>query len=148
LFASSSSVAAPSAVGKYSGVSTNGFTTVYFEASSAGIIRNLQIVALPALCTTTLPGEPASPAEERVTNITRKETPRIRLRSNSRFSAAFELTSLSRVDFKNAQVEITGRLRGKRGSVSVVIQMNKTYEDGSTQTCGGSVSLEVKKAPR
>jgi hypothetical protein len=141
-------LAAPSAVGKYGGFTDDQATAVSFESTSRGTIKNLVVVGLNSLCTTTIPGQEPQPAEQRTTNITKRETPTIRLRANGRFSATFELPSTNRVDFRGASVEVTGRLRGKKGTVSLVLQMNKTYEDGSTEVCGGSVTVPVERSRR
>jgi hypothetical protein len=141
-------LAAPSAVGKYGGFTEDNSTAIGFETTARGTIKNVSIVALRSLCTTTLPGQDPLPAEERSTNITKREVPTIRLRSNSGFSATFELPSTNRVDFRGASVQLSGRLRGKRGTVSIVLQMNKTYEDGSTEVCGGSVTIPVQRGRR
>ena len=140
--------AAPSATGKYGGFTDDQSTGVSFQSTSRGTLKNLVVVGLTSFCTTTIPGQDPLPAEQRSTNVTKNETPTIRLRPNGRFSASFDLPSTNRVDFVGASVEVTGRLRGKKGTISLVLQMNKTYEDGSTEVCGGAVTVPVERSRR
>lgn len=140
--------AAPSAVGDFGGSTPDESTFVAFESTRRGFIRNLEVVGLNALCTTTLPGQAPLPAEERSTNLTRRETPLIRLRRSGDFSEVFHLIDPSRVDFHGAEVRVSGRLRGDRGRISLVLLMEETYFDGSSMSCGGSVRLPVRLAPR
>jgi hypothetical protein len=140
--------AAPSAVGKYAGFTDDQASAVSFDSTARGTIKNLVVVGLTSLCLTTIPGQEQQPADQRTTNITKRETPAIRLRANGRFSATFELPSTNRVDFRGATVEVTGRLRGKKGTVTVGLQMNETYEDGSTEVCSGSVTVPVERSRR
>lgn len=116
-----------------------------FETTRRGFIRNLEIAGFTALCTTTIPGSDPLPSEERSTNIRKDETPLIRLRRNGEFSEEFDLIDPSRADFRGARVRVTGNLRGNRGWLRIILTMNETYEDGSTQTCGGSVRIRVKR---
>jgi hypothetical protein len=140
--------AAPSGTGKYGGFTADKTSAVSFDSTARGTIKNLVVVGLTSLCLTTIPGQEQQPADQRTTNITKRETPTIRLRANGRFSATFELPSTNRVDFRGATVEVTGRLRGKKGTVTVGLQMNKTYEDGSTETCSGTVTVPVERSRR
>jgi hypothetical protein len=137
--------AAPSGVGKYGGISEDGQTFISFETTRRGFIRNLEIVGLTALCTTTIPGSEPEPSEERSTNIRKRETPLIRLRPSGQFSDDFNLMERGRMDFRGANVRVSGNLRGNRGSMLIVLTMDKTYEDGSTEVCGGSVGIRVQR---
>jgi len=148
LLGMSQAAAAPSAVGIYGGRSAADGTYVLFETTRRGFIKNLEIAGLTALCTTTIPGSETLPAEEISTTITRSETPLIRLQQSGQFSDDFDLIDAGRVDFQGARVRVTGRLRGDRGHVLIVLTMNETYGDGSTQVCGGSVRIPVERTRR
>jgi|APTNR8051073442_1049403.scaffolds.fasta_scaffold87172_1 hypothetical protein len=140
----------PSAVGHYGGTTTGIVlpTLAAFDSTSRGIIRNLEIVGLQALSVSTIPGMGVQPAQVRSTNITRRETPQLRLRPNGTFAGTFVLDDPGRLDFQNAEVRVTGRLSGRRGAVTFVISMNKTYEDGSSEVAGGSIRVPVRLAQR
>lgn len=140
--------AAPSAVGHYGGFTPDRQTLTAFDSTARGIIKNLEIVGLDALCTTTIPGMGTQPAVQRSTNITRRETPQFRLRPNGTFAGSFVLDDPGRLDFQNARVRVTGRLGGRRGSITFVLTMNQTYGDGSSMVCGGTVRIPVRLAPR
>lgn len=140
--------AAPSAVGHYGGFTPGRQTLTAFDSTARGIIRNLEIVGLEALCITTIPGMGAQPAVQRSTNITRRETPQFRLRANGTFAGTFVLDDPGRLDFQNARVRVSGRLSGRRGSVTYVLNMNETYGDGSSMVCGGTVRIPVRLAAR
>lgn len=150
LFTTGAASANPSAVGHYGGTTTGPVlpTLAAFDSTRQGIIRNIEIVGLQAYSVSTIPGLGEQPAEIRSTNITRRETPRLRLRSNGTFAGSFVLNDRGRLDFKNAQVRVTGRLSGRRGSISFVITMNKTYEDGSSEVASGQVRVPVRLAQR
>ncbi len=140
----------PSAVGHYGGTTTGISlpTLAAFDSTAQGIIRNIEIVGLQAFSISTIPGLGAQPAEIRSTNITRRETPRLRLRPNGTFAGSFVLDDPGRLDFQNAEVRVSGRLSGRRGSITFIISMNKTYEDGSSEVAGGQVRVPVRLAQR
>jgi hypothetical protein len=140
----------PSAVGHYGGA-TAGLvmpTLAAFDSTSRGIIRNLEIVGLQAFSVSMVPGMVTLPAEVRSTNITRRETPQLRLRPNGTFAGTFVLDDPGRLDFQDAEVRVSGRLSGRRGSITFIITMNKTYEDGSSEVAGGEVRVPVRLAQR
>ncbi len=138
-------VAAQARTGKFAGVHQNGFTTVGLTLTRQGIVNNIQIAALQALCQVTIPDSGQLPAEERATSITKREIPSIRLRSGGRFRNEFELNSSSRVDFRGARVVMSGRLRGATGTVNITLQFDKSYEDGSSESCGGSADIRLSQ---
>jgi hypothetical protein len=140
----------PSAVGHYGGTTTGISlpTLAAFDSTPRGIIRNIEIVGLQALSVSTIPGLGTQPAVVRSTNITRRETPQLRLRPNGTFAGTFILDDPGRLDFQDAEVRVTGRLSGRRGSVTFIITMNKTYEDGSSEVAGGQVRVPVRLAGR
>lgn len=140
----------PSAVGHYGGVTAGPVlpTLAAFDSTSRGIIRNLEIVGLQALSVSTIPGMGEQPAQVRSTNITRRETPQLRLRRNGTFAGSFVLDDPGRLDFQDAEVRVSGRLSGRRGSITFIITMNKTYEDGSSEVVGGEVRVPVRLAQR
>jgi hypothetical protein len=140
----------PSAVGHYGGT-TSGIvlpTLAAFDSTPRGIIRNIEIVGLQALSVSTIPGMGTQPAVVRSTNITRRETPQLRLRPNGTFAGTFVLDDPGRLDFQDAEVRVTGRLSGRRGSITFIITMNKTYGDGSSEVAGGQVRVPVRLAER
>jgi len=137
--------AAQARTGKFAGVHQNGFTTVGLTLTRQGVINNIQIAALQSLCQVTIPDSGQLPAEERSTSITKREIPSIRLRSGGRFRSEFELSNTSRVDFRGARIIMSGRLRGSTGTVSITLQFDKSYEDGSTETCGGSADIRLSQ---
>jgi hypothetical protein len=53
-----------------------------------------------------------------------------------------------RLDFQDAEVRVSGRLSGRRGMITFIITMNKTYEDGSSEVAGGEVRVPVRLAGR
>ncbi len=140
----------PSAVGHYGGTTTGISlpTLAAFDSTARGIIRNIEIVGLQALSVSTIPGMGTQPAVVRSTNITRRETPQLRLRPNGTFTGSFLLDDPGRLDFRSAEVRINGRLSGRRGSITIIIAMDHTYEDGSTEVAGGSVRVPVRLAQR
>lgn len=150
LLATRMAIADPSAVGHYGGTTTGPVlpTLAAFDSSARGIISNLEIVGLQASCVTTLPGSGVQPAQVRSTNITRRETPRLRLRANSTFTGSFVLDDPGRLDFQNARVRVTGRLSGRRGVVTFVITQNESFTDGSSIACGGTARVPVRLARR
>lgn len=150
LLATSLVKADPSAVGHYGGTTMGPVlpTLAAFDSSARGIISNLEIVGLQAYCVTTLPGSGAQPAQVRSTNITRRETPQLRLRANGTFTGSFVLDDPGRLDFQNAHVRVTGRLSGRRGAVTFVITQNESFTDGSSIACGGTVRVPVRLAQR
>lgn len=141
-------LAAPSAVGTYGGNSADEETYVAFESTARGVIRRLEVAGLRVLTRTDIPGEPTQPLVERRTNITRRESGTFRLGANGRFSGAFVLNGRSRVDFQGATVRVSGNLRGRRGTITVRLLMDKTYADGSRQFAGGETTIRVRLPSR
>jgi hypothetical protein len=140
----------PSAVGHYGGATTGISlpTLAAFDSTARGIIKNIEIVGFQAFSISTIPGRGTLPAEIRSTNITRRETPQLRLRPNGTFTGSFVLDDPGRLDFRSAEVRINGRLSGRRGSITFIITMDHTYEDGSSEVAGGSVRVPVRLAER
>lgn len=140
----------PSAVGQYGGTAAaSDFSTLAaFNSTRQGRIKDIEIVGLQAYCVSTIPGMGDLPAEVRSTNITRRETPQLRLRRNGTFAGSFLLDDPGRVDFHNAEVRITGRLSGRRGVINFEITQNESFIDGSSIACGGSVRIPVRLARR
>ncbi len=139
--------AAPSAVGTYGGMSADG-TSVLFESTAQGVIRRIEIAGFRALVQTEIPGQPATPAVEQSTNITRAESGTAQLRANGRFSDSFVLNSRSRMDLRGATVTISGVLRGRQGTITIRLTMDKTFGDGSRQIAGGSETIQVRLTRR
>ncbi len=149
-FAATSATAVPSAVGHYGGTAfgLDAPTLAAFDSTREGILRNIEIVGLQAFSVSTVPGLGTQPAVVRSTNVTRRETPQLRLRANGTFSGSFVLSDPSRLDFRNATVRVAGRLGGRRGFIHFRIEMNNTYEDGSSEVAGGSIRIPVRLASR
>lgn len=140
----------PSAVGHYGGTAAGPVlpTLAAFNSTRQGWITNIEIVGLQSYCVSTIPGMGVQPAELRSTNITRRETPQLRLRPNGTFAGSFVFTDPGRLDFQNAEVRVTGRLSGRRGAITFVITQNKSFTDGSSISCGGSIRVPVRFAGR
>ncbi len=138
------SLALPSFTGLYGGVSSNELTYFSGKLTARSFLKRIEIAGLSAACTVQIPDQ--LPIEEtRTTNITRDETPIVRVRANGKFSDQFDLISESRVDFKDATVNIRGRIRNGAGRVNLEIIQNKTYEDSSTEICYGYIRIPLRR---
>lgn len=138
------SLALPSFTGLYGGTTRDKITYFGAKLTPRSFLKNISIVALRAACTTQLPNQ--DPVDsERSTNITKNETPIIRVRDNGRFQAEFNLIFPYRVDFKDATVTIQGRLRGGTGRANITIVHTKTYEDSTTETCAGTANVYLRR---
>lgn len=137
------SLALASFSGMYGGAK-NG-TYIGAKLTNNSLLKRIEIAGLSSACTIQLPLE--NPIDEtRSTTITRSETPSVRVRSNGKFDAQFQLNSESRVDFKGATVNLRGRLRGGTGRVTIELIHNKTYEDSSSEICYGVTTIRLRRS--
>lgn len=137
------SLALPSFSGIYGG-EKNG-TYIGAKLTGNSVLKRIEIAGFNSACTIQIPLE--SPIHEtRSTTITRSETPSVRVRSNGKFSTQFQLNSPLRVDFKDATVNLRGRLSGGAGRVTIELIHNKTYEDSSSEICYGALSIRLRRS--
>lgn len=142
--------ASPSAFGHYGGTAAGPVlpTLAEFNSTRQGRITGIETVGLQSYCVSTIPGMVVLSAEMHSTNFTRREMPQVRLRPNGSFAGSLILNDPGRLDFQNAMVRVTGRLSGRRGSITFVMNQNESFTEGSSVACGGSIRVPVRLARR